>query len=357
MKIETSAPGKLILLGEYAVLEGAPALVVAVNRFAEVTLQSIPSRHSLLEAPAIGITDLPFTVDAKGKANFGKFISKMERHSLSFFTAAVETVLSPGQNSDPLPCFSIYLNTSQFFTPENEKLGLGSSAALTVALCAALYKFRNPHFEAEKESNFIFATSLEIHRRAQQNIGSGIDIAASVFGGALKYQLADSDLKTLPIREKLTIPEDLHILSIWSGESASTAYLVRKVKQFKMERPDEYEGIMERMKQASLAGIAAIQQKDAREFMKASQLYYHEMKSIGEKGGIPIVSPTHRRINDLVTAEGGAYKPSGAGGGDIGIAFCNSAMVKEKIRRSLSRNGFQTIDLKFAEKGVDLKTL
>ncbi len=36
--IKTTAPGKLILIGEYVVLEGAPALVCAVDRYAEVML-------------------------------------------------------------------------------------------------------------------------------------------------------------------------------------------------------------------------------------------------------------------------------------------------------------------------------
>ena len=41
MRVTASAPGKLVLLGEYAVLEGASALVLAVNRRARVTLTRI----------------------------------------------------------------------------------------------------------------------------------------------------------------------------------------------------------------------------------------------------------------------------------------------------------------------------
>ncbi len=39
MKVIADAPGKLVLLGEYAVLEGAPGLVVAVDRRARVVLE------------------------------------------------------------------------------------------------------------------------------------------------------------------------------------------------------------------------------------------------------------------------------------------------------------------------------
>lgn len=356
MKIKTSAPGKLILLGEYAVLEGAPALVMAVNRFAVVTIQTTSSSQPILNAPAIGITDLPFTLDVEGSVVFSNPISQQMRQKLVFFTTALETLSAKG-NPVHFPSLSITLDTSQFFTGEGRKLGLGSSAALTVALCSALSRYRDPDFDIEKNSDFIFTTSLQIHRKAQDNVGSGIDIAASVFGGTVKYQIAGNDPKTLPVCQKLTIPDDLHILSVWSGESASTAQFVRKVNRFKMRRSSEFEAIIARMKEASLTGIEAIQQKDVKQFMKAVQLYYDEMKALGEKSGVPIVSSTHQRIHELVRGQGGAYKPSGAGGGDIGIAFCDSTVMKERIIRKLSENGFQIINLEFVEKGVQVKTL
>ncbi|NIS38545.1 hypothetical protein GWN91_05210, partial [Candidatus Saccharibacteria bacterium] len=246
-------------------------------------------------------------------------------------------------------------DTSQFFTAQNEKLGLGSSAALTVALFSALSKFQDNNFDIEKEHDVIFKTSLEIHRKAQDSVGSGIDITASVFGGVLRYHITDRENKTLPIYEKLTIPDDLHILSIWTGASASTAQFVQKVNEFKMIKPYDYEAITERMKQVSTSGIEAIQQNSLTEFLKSVRLYYDEMKTLGEKSGVPIVSKAHHHIHDLVMGEGGAYKPSGAGGGDIGTAFCSAATIKEKIAQKLIQNGFHAIDLELVKKGVQLR--
>ncbi len=42
MRFHARAPGKLVALGEYAVLDGAPALVLAIDRYAVATLE--PSR-------------------------------------------------------------------------------------------------------------------------------------------------------------------------------------------------------------------------------------------------------------------------------------------------------------------------
>jgi mevalonate kinase len=44
--IEVSAPGKLVLFGEYAVLFRAPAAAAAVDRRAVVTLRPAGGRHA-----------------------------------------------------------------------------------------------------------------------------------------------------------------------------------------------------------------------------------------------------------------------------------------------------------------------
>src|SRR6185295_6471595 len=48
------APGKLFLLGEYAVLDGAPAIVAAVDRFIEVRLTPRTVRTVRITAPGVG---------------------------------------------------------------------------------------------------------------------------------------------------------------------------------------------------------------------------------------------------------------------------------------------------------------
>lgn len=357
MKIRTTAPGKIILLGEYAVLEGAPALVMAVNRFAEVTLEVISSDQCKVSAPAVGIKNLSFKIDSGGKVIFEKSISSTLLKKLSFFMAALEAILSSSKcKPNSLPSFIITLDTSQFFTTENQKLGLGSSAALTVALFSALSNFRDKSVIIGENHDDLLKTSLMIHRLAQGDIGSGIDVAASLLGGMFKYQVTDKNFESLPVYEKLTIPEDLHILFIWTEESASTTQFVRRVNELKMDNPHVYETIIWRMKQVCIAGIEAFMQNNPIKFMKSVELYYDEMKALGEESGAPIVSKIHRQIHDIVLENNSAYKPSGAGGGDIGTAFCNSGSVKEKIANELIRNGFKIIDLKLVSNGVQFRT-
>lgn len=358
MRIKSRAPGKLILLGEYAVLEGVPALVTAVDRLAEVVLQTTNADHCIIEAPDIGISRLPFTFDGTGKVTFIETVEDETLKKLSFLLTVIEEVQELfGSNLYSVPSFELSLNTSQFFNAEKQKLGLGSSAAVTAALLSVLCQFRNKDFDIEKQRERIFKISLQIHRKAQNNIGSGIDIAATVFGGVLKYKIMDKTYNTLPIHEKLTIPGDLHILFVWTGESASTTQFVRKVNEFKANQSSSFHKIIDRMQHSSTSGIKGIQQKNIDQFMQAVNQYFEAMKELGEQSKKKIVSEAHQKIHDLVAAEEGAYKPSGAGGGDIGIAFCDSAARKSSIAKKLIKSGFNIINLQLAESGVHTTTL
>jgi phosphomevalonate kinase len=357
LKIKATAPGKLILLGEYAVLEGAPALVMAVNRYAEVTLETISSEFNILEAPAIGIFTLPFLIK-DDKVSFLHSISKEQQEKLNFFIRTLEhTLQSYEQSITKLSKIKITINTSQFFNEtDNQKFGLGSSAALTVALLAALIKFGNQVFEIGKETDLLLKTALQTHRQAQGNLGSGIDITASVLGGILQYQIIDKEFSQVPFYDKLTIPDDLHILIIWTGSSASTKNFIQKIEEYRRKQSDDFDNIIKEMNKISTQGIEAIKLKDTSKYLEAVEKYYNEMKNLGLQSSTPIISKNHQENYEIVAHAGGVYKPSGAGGGDLGIAFCNSLRTREIISNNLENTDYKIINLEISKNGIQIIT-
>ncbi len=62
MKVFADAPGKLVLIGEYAVLENSPAIVAAVNRRATITIEKTGEDLSLLNLPHLK-DSVPLAVD------------------------------------------------------------------------------------------------------------------------------------------------------------------------------------------------------------------------------------------------------------------------------------------------------
>ncbi|MEZ4465078.1 MAG: hypothetical protein R3F43_11425 [bacterium] len=121
--IQTSAPGKVLLFGEYAVLDGGQALVAAVARRAHCTVEPAPGVEVIGEGvgrlawPDPSAEDLPFA-----RALFALQAPPPGRYTLE--------------------------STSFSERGGRMKLGLGSSAATTVALAAAVRHTIRPRSSA-----------------------------------------------------------------------------------------------------------------------------------------------------------------------------------------------------------------
>lgn len=356
MKIIAQAPGKLILLGEYAVLAGAPALATAIDRFARVSIQPANRPHFLLNIPTLGISDLPFSIHQQGQVEFRRAVDDDLLRKLRFFVHPVElagSILST--RSRKFPPLKIKLEMKEFFAqPENMKLGIGSSASLTVALLAALLYFDGT---GPLDHDDLMQKALNAHRRAQGNVGSGVDIAASVYGGVFRFNKSPKDVSFIVRVERQTLPPDLHIRCIWTGKSASTRKLVQTVYRFKQAYPSDYQDLISRLTQLSADGCRAFSRNDIQAFLTIVQQYYQQLLILGQKSQAPIISHEHHQLTEIIHRAGGSYKPSGAGGGDLGLAFGQRASVMQKITHEVNSAGFQIVDLKTGAPGVQIKRL
>ncbi len=348
MVITADAPGKLILLGEYAVLEGAPALVGAVARRARVTIENADRfslRSSMLES------DVPFQLNA-GQVVFARNIPEPDRDRLGVFRSCMESALRTLAMplDDPV---QISVDTSAFFLPDgHRKLGVGSSAALTVSLTAALYAFTGTADVRVPDRKRLLAESMGAHRMAQSNTGSGVDIAASVYGGVFRYQLSESDPSAPAKMSPTHLTPDLATVAIWTGRSASTPEMVARVNRFKMANPKQYATLLDHMTALSRSGIAALGEGDTGAFLEAVRGYRDAMDKLGVASDTPILSSDHREINRICSRYGLSYKPSGAGGGDLGILFASNGAPVGEALKELEGAGYPAFDLQIGTHGV-----
>ena len=354
MKIVTKVPGKLILLGEYAVLEGSSALVMTVNRFAKVIFTSSGTKTFTLQAPSIGIQNLQFSINAKGKVNFLTRLPQKIARKVNFFLSIFEFGIQLlKRNGKSVVSSEILLETCSFFHHNRTaKLGLGSSAALSVALIASLLAQGS---QTPPNLDEIFQMALQAHRAAQGNVGSGIDIAASVYGGVLCYQIdPDSDhFKTEAV--SLSVPEQLFMLPIWVGKSSSTSQLVKLFYQFKFQNQKKYLSFIDEMKYVANIGCRAFKEKNISEFLASIEQYNKLMRKLGEKIDAPIVSREHQKMTDIAAEMGIVYKPSGAGGGDIGVCFSESPALFAELKKEIHKAGFEPLDLTYEPHGLQIE--
>jgi phosphomevalonate kinase len=263
-----SAPGKIVLAGEYAVLWGAPAVCMAIDRRAVATVN-----HR---------DDGPCHVTTRGGGDDDPF-----------------RIVDAVTDGDRPPC-DLELDTSAFMS-DGRKTGIGSSAALTVALLAAL-----------ENSVDVYAEAVAAHSRLQQGMGSGVDVAAAVHGGLFEYEMTRRTV--LP----LTWPEDLAFRVIWTGVPASTATQLSRLAD--RESHPSRSALMQAAPRVRDAWRAA----DAGGILDEYVGYIAVLRQFSVDHDLGIFDAGHDELTDAAMLDGLVYKPAGAGGGDIGTLFGRS---------------------------------
>jgi phosphomevalonate kinase len=295
------APGKVFLVGEYAVLEGGAAVLAAVSRHA--VGQYLPELTP--ESPVIAET-VARAVEALGALDLGR----------------------------ALPAGSVLVNTAGFRQGAS-KLGLGSSAAAAVAAAGAVLAFVGVDIAARRD--LLFGIADEGHRAAQGGIGSGGDIAASVHGGFIGYLRAKTvvgEKPGKPIIRKLSRPGGLELRVFWTGAGASTPSLIRAVHAFAGRQPAVYRGLIDELRQTAEQFVHAFLGNDAKGAILHADGYGRLLEKLGASAEVPIVTPPFAETAVVARGLGGAAKPSGAGGGDVGVAlFTDEGAAAEFTRR------------------------
>ncbi len=304
-----SAPGKLVIIGEYAVLYGAPALVLAVDRRARVKLEYGTEEHRgvFLTAPEVCAETVDLSTYLPPKATTS---------TPTHLSLVVETLREATSLYSKAELFHaslhITIDSSAFYVGRT-KIGLGSSAAVCVALLAALLRHAAGKLPSRQ---LLFKHALAAHKRFQQGRGSGIDIAASTYGGALLFRTS-AEHESPHIE---SAPEGIGLLNVQTafvGESTKTSVFVKQV-----QNAIAHSGDAARAKDAlvqlskTLTSIATPEQ-----LATLIKDFAHGYEELGARCAVDLFSKSHKNAARIARLYGGAYKPSGAGGGDIGFAF------------------------------------
>jgi phosphomevalonate kinase len=219
------------------------------------------------------------------------------------------------------------------------KLGLGSSAATAGALTAALARALG----LTPDRNELFQLAHAAHRSAQNGAGSGGDVAASVHGGLIRYAPGAA---AVPLRW----PEELSISAIVTGEGSLTTRLVGRVADYAAENPARHRADLDRL--THLAEQAETALASPADFLHLASDYFDALSELDEHARAGIVSERHRELHALARREGGVFKTSGAGGGDVGLAFSYSGEPTERLARALARAGAAIVPLGFFAAGL-----
>ncbi len=342
---ETSAPGKLVVVGEYAVLDGAPAIVAAIDVRARAKVVAISGAESIFFDAASGRA-FYFVVD--GSTGL-RWVGERPDANGEILEAVISACIEYPMLFDDGPSFRVSMNSDAFFTRIDgrwTKLGVGSSAAVLVSLVGALVAELNLGMPTEK----LLAVCHAAHRQFQGGRGSGADVALAVHGGVAVVRRED-DSRAVNATACGWL-SGLSALPIWSGTSASTPQLLKCLEEFRRNNPDVYRRHFRRLQALSEQACLAWSESSVSDVLNALADYDETLRALDDVAQIGISTESHERIRRMVERRGAVYKTSGAGGGDFGLALTDSAEILKGVRADCLENGFEVLDKTFGVEGL-----
>jgi phosphomevalonate kinase len=327
MTFRLSAPGKVFLAGEYAVLDRRPALVMAIDRRLHASWE---------HARGVQIVHRPSNTAWDGGP---------APEELRFAVRAASLALRLCEE-EGLPKRGFRLAYEDDFATGGLKLGLGGSAAASViaarAACAA-----QDRVLADAEA---LALGSAAHFIEQGGSGSGADVAASALGGVLEVRAhipwrsaeeamsatASAILQANAVEaSRVAVPPEARFLLAFTGEPADTRVLVREVRAFMTGDPRKWNAVSGEISAAAESLRSAFESGAQHEALDAVRAGAAAMAKLGEQAGAGIITADLTLACALAASAGAAGKPSGAGGGDCAVILAFGDEVRDRAEAAL----------------------
>ncbi len=349
------APGKLYLAGEYAVVEtGFPAVLTSVNKYVTVTInksqnggtiQSKNLNKELIHWNRQG-TELVFD-DSESQ--------------LQYILAAIKFIEKYALERGVKLSYYDLLVTSELDSEDGKKYGLGSSAAVTVAVVKTLGDFYNLNLSAMD----IYKISAISHLSVQGN-GSLGDIAASAFGGIVAYYSPDRNWIFNMIRnhsiteilsldwpelqiETLDLPDDLELTVGWTGSPASTSILVDRIALTKAQKVAKYQNFLHASRNNVENLIKGFKTNNSTLIKEMLSKYRTLLADLADFSDVHIETELLEKLCNIAEKLGGSAKTSGAGGGDCGIVLSDKTLDIDELKKEWRKVGITPLTLKIGE--------
>lgn len=322
-----SAPGKLFLSGEYAVLWGGLARLIAVGPRAFALARTREDRevHLVLEAGRLSGHLTPLGVHWK---------TPVEERFRFAARAVDDAVRAWGKESLG---FSVALSPS-WVAPSGEKVGMGSSARATVLAVEAAKAMCGADLDS-------LQVALRSHAETQGGKGSGADVAAIFAGGMVRYRPAQPG----PFELRRIAEPSLPLTYAFTGKGASTPSLISHVEA--RREPASREAFT----RASDEAGDALERALLKGAFTSAKEAFAELEAL-LRGLGPLETEPLRRLLALAESLGSAGKISGAGGGDGVILASPDPEARDFLVKGLEARGILALPLE-PEPGVRVEAM
>ncbi len=305
--ISTSAPAKTILFGEHAVVYGAPAIAVPLKvlRVKAIIQPLLASSKSL--------------VFIKGKSTIEQFYlddlpaDNLIKGTFAVFEKETRIHISP---------FKLTITSKIPIAA-----GLGSSAAVAVAIIRALGEFSGIKLSKETVSKIAYQSEV-----IQHGTPSGIDNSVIAYEEPVYFQKGKG-ITYLPIKKKI------HLILADSGERTLTRDVVDSVRNCMVRNPSVYQNIFDSIGKITNAAKIALESGNSKQIGELMAQNHTLLQSIN-------VSSPKLDLLIMRATEAGAFGAKLCGGGRGGFMVAisseeNKSKIVEQLH-SISPYVFET---------------
>lgn len=356
--IEVCAPGKLFVAGEYAVVEaGYPAVLVAVDRHVTVRLAPAEGAGSIA-------SDQYGRLPVVWRRDGHRVVLDHDSRPFDYVLAAIDVVERfAAEQGRTLGFYDITIS-SELDDRSGRKFGLGSSAAVTAATVRALDRFYALDLPTDRLLKLALLATVSVNP-----MGSGGDVAASLYGGWIRYSALDrdwlraaltgseaaadrpltavlgTDWPGLSVR-RLRTPQTMRLVVGWTGVPASTTRLVEAMQSRKGAAKSHYPDFLAASRECVVALSDAIERDDAPAAKAQIRRARDLLTSLARAAGVDIETPALRTLCETAESVGAAAKSSGAGGGDCGIVLVDTDTDIEPMLRDWELSDVRHLSLR-----------
>ena len=316
-----SAPAKVILTGEHAVVYNEPALVMAINRRAHVAVTT--TRGDSVE---LSSTDL----------------KKTERFPMRE-TSELRSIETVGGTLRPyLTVLRQVARKAEYYgglkvSIQSEipsSAGLGSSAAIGVAMSAALGNCLGLRLGKERISKIAFESEKLFHGHP-----SGIDNLVSTQGGLIVFRRNEG---FLPVES----PANLQLVIGMTNVERSTADQVAKVAETVKEHHDVGQLLLHCIGHLTIEAVGAVRDGNVEAVGRLLSLNHWLVNALGVSN--PLLD---RLVYASLKAGALGAKLTGAGGGGCMIALVTTK-TEDAVAEAIEREGCTHLKVKQSQAGV-----
>lgn len=353
------APGKLYIVGEYAIL--APqqaAILIGLDQYiqAKVSFNDLPYCELFNHQKDYPPLNIYFdTNEDSPKVETSQF------EKWKYVIEAIKTCRTLlTELNIPLRNYRIELD-SMLTNARGQKYGFGSSGAVTVVCIQAILKAHG--LQALSDISYFKLAVLTMLRLKSK--GSFGDLACNVRSGWVYYQAADrewlakelerssyTELLTTDwpnlIIESIKAPANLQLIIGWTQHPASTENLVSRLQPLLTQDSTAYQEFLQEARPCvDLLRSALI---DHREdvIMYSINHYRQLLLNLAKAYGLPIETKSLQQLVEIAQSYSFSAKSSGAGGGDCGIALGFDPSKIQVIQKAWEQNGIKPLNCKIS---------